>query len=112
MEQELSVEWSRSVSTMVGGFRASVGTLGDDPDVIQLIGELSLASEKFGQLWARHDVEVREGGWARLQHPQYGALELRREKLQNAGTDGMALAVHHAAPGSERRAPRLRGYFG
>lgn len=100
-EQQLYVEWSRLVSSMVAGFRASVGTLGDDPAVIQLVGELSLASEKFRQLWARHDVEVREGGWARLQHPQYGELELRREKLQIAGTDGILLAVYHAAPGSE-----------
>ena len=44
---------------MVASFRASIGTDTDDPRVAQLVGELSLASEPFGKLWARHDVKAR-----------------------------------------------------
>ncbi|WP_380171885.1 helix-turn-helix domain-containing protein [Kineococcus sp. DHX-1] len=85
---------------MVAAFRASVGAGTDDPRVARLVGELSLASPEFARLWARHDVRDLAGGTARLQHPEVGLLELRREKLAVGGTDGQLLVVHHAERGS------------
>lgn len=70
-------------------------------DAINLVGELSLASEPFRRLWARHDVAALAGGSMRLRHPQAGMLELRREKLPISDSGGQILAIYHAEPGSE-----------
>ena len=86
---------------MVASFRASIGTDIDDPRTAQLVGELSLASEPFRQLWARHDVRPLAGAPARLRHPQVGMLELRREKLPIGDSGGQLLVIYHAEPGSD-----------
>ncbi|HEU5419158.1 MAG TPA: helix-turn-helix transcriptional regulator [Streptosporangiaceae bacterium] len=100
-ERALYPDWEQAVRGMVAGFRASVGTDVDDPRIIQLVGELSLASEPFRRLWARHDIAPLAGGSMRLRHPQAGLLELRREKLPIADSGGQILAIYHAEPGSE-----------
>jgi transcriptional regulator with XRE-family HTH domain len=100
-EQELYPDWEKVARGLVAGFRASVGSEADDPRITQLVGELSLASEPFRRLWARHDVSALVGGTMRLRHPRVGPLELRREKLPLADSGGQILAVYHAQPGSE-----------
>ncbi|GAA1894718.1 helix-turn-helix domain-containing protein [Lapillicoccus jejuensis] len=93
-DRSLFVEWDRQAVSFVAGFRASVGT-SDDPEVARLVGDLSLRSETFRRLWARHDVVPLAGGVSLLQHPLVGRLELRREKLPLADTDGQILAIYH-----------------
>jgi transcriptional regulator with XRE-family HTH domain len=100
-ERDLYPDWEQAVRSMVAGFRASVGSLVDDPRIVQLVGELSLASEPFRRLWARHDVTALAGGSLLLRHPRAGLLELRREKLPISETGGQILAIYHAEPGSE-----------
>ncbi len=109
-EREFYQDWDQVARSMVAGFRASIGTDGDDPRIVQLVGELSLASEPFRRLWARHDVAALSGGSLRLRHPQLGPLELSREKLPLADSGGQILAIYHAAPGSAaaRGLDRLR----
>ena len=77
-----------------------LGTDNDDPRVAQLVGELSLASEPFRKLWARHDVRALEGAAVRMRHPEVGPLDLRLEKLPIGDSGGQLLVVYHAAPGS------------
>ncbi|MEU4242900.1 helix-turn-helix transcriptional regulator [Actinoplanes sp. NPDC026619] len=100
-ERALYPDWERDTAVLVAGFRESVGTDTDDPRFVQLVGELSLSSEQFRQLWARHDVQTRDGRPTRLEHPQVGELSLRREKLTIGEAPGQLLAVYHAEPGSE-----------
>jgi transcriptional regulator with XRE-family HTH domain len=100
-EQDLYPDWEHDIGGMVAAFRASIGTGLDDPRTMQLVGELSLASEPFRQLWARHDVKALAGGRSRLRHPQVGMLELRREKLPIGDSGGQLLVIYHAEPGSE-----------
>ncbi|MGM1057674.1 helix-turn-helix domain-containing protein [Saccharothrix sp. Mg75] len=99
-ERELNPDWEQQVGGMVAAFRASIGTDVDDPRTAQLVGELSLASELFRRLWARHDVKPLAGGATRLRHPVLGMLELRREKLPIGDSGGQLLVVYHAEPGS------------
>jgi transcriptional regulator with XRE-family HTH domain len=89
-ERELHPEWERMIGGLVAAFRTSLGTDGDDPRLAQLVGELSLGSEQFRQLWARHDVK-----------PLAGKLELRLEKLPVGDSGGQLLVIYHAEPGSE-----------
>jgi transcriptional regulator with XRE-family HTH domain len=99
--RDLYRDWESAAATMVAGFRASIGTDIEDPRIAQLVGELSLASEPFRQLWARHDVRPLAGGVARICHPQVGPLELRREKLSIGDSGGQLLVIYHAEPGSD-----------
>jgi transcriptional regulator with XRE-family HTH domain len=93
--------WNEATAAQIAGFRQSVGTDTDDPRFIELVGELSLASSRFRQLWARHDVAGRRGAPTMIAHPQVGELHLNREKLAIGGTDGMLLVIYHPEPGSE-----------
>src|ERR1035441_9167880 len=99
-EQALYPDWDQATARMVAGFRESVGTDADDPGFVQLVGELSLSSERFRQLWARHDVQTREGMPTLIRHPQVGDLTVSREKLAIGGTDGQLLVIYHAQPGT------------
>jgi transcriptional regulator with XRE-family HTH domain len=99
-ERDLYPDWHKVVVDLVASFRVSIGTDTDDPGVVQLVGELSLGSEEFRRLWARHDVRPIGGGAFRLRHPEHGDLELRREKLPLGDTNGQILAVYYAEPGS------------
>jgi transcriptional regulator with XRE-family HTH domain len=88
-----------STST-VGALRSAVSSDLDDPRLNELVGELSVASERFRRLWARHDAIPRRSGVARIHHPQVGLLELSYEKLPIPWADRQTLAMYHAAPGS------------
>jgi transcriptional regulator with XRE-family HTH domain len=99
-EKALYPDWEKATAGLVAGFRQSVGTDVDDPGFVQLVGELSLSSERFRRLWARHDVLSFEGAPVRLDHPQVGELVLSREKLTITGSDGQLLVVYHAQPGT------------
>ncbi|MBM6403949.1 helix-turn-helix domain-containing protein [Phycicoccus sp. CSK15P-2] len=99
-EQAMFPQHDRAAAGLVAGFRASVGSDTDDPRVIELVGELSLASPLFRRLWARHDVGPRQGGVVPFMHPQVGELRLIREKLLIGGTDRMMLVIYHADVGS------------
>ena len=99
-ERALYPDWDRASAGLVAGFRASVGTDTDDPRFIELVGELSLASDTFRKLWARHDVVRREGTSMILDHPQVGELTMYREKLAITGTAGQVLVLFHPEPGT------------
>ncbi|GIL29454.1 helix-turn-helix domain-containing protein [Actinocatenispora comari] len=99
-EQAMYPDWDRATAGLVAGFRQAVGTDTDDPRFIELVGELSLGSDRFRRLWARHDVGPWEGSAVLLEHPQVGELTLYREKLGIGGTNGQVLAIYHADRGS------------
>jgi hypothetical protein len=99
-ERDLLADWEHAIGGMVASFRASLGA-SDDPRTAQLVGELSLASEPFRRLWARHDVKPLVGVANRLRHPQVGMLELRLEKLAIGDSGGQLLVIYHAEPGSD-----------
>jgi transcriptional regulator with XRE-family HTH domain len=100
-ERALFPEWERASEYLVAAFRQLVGTDTDDPRFIELVGELSLASPRFGTLWARHDVAPRQGAAMVFTHPEVGELRLNREKLLISGTDAQMLVIYHPDAGSD-----------
>lgn len=107
-EQAMFPQQERAAAALVAGFRESVGTDVDDPRFIELVGELSLASPLFRELWARHDVGVLSGSVSvQLDHPQVGMLEFNREKLLVSGADRVMLVIYHPDAGSDA-AEKLR----
>ncbi len=92
--------WEYVTESTVAGLRALVGPDVDDPRLNELVGELSVRSERFRQLWARHDARPKRSGTSLLDHPQVGPLELSYEKLPIPDTNCQTLVIYHAEPGS------------
>jgi transcriptional regulator with XRE-family HTH domain len=92
--------WEHVTESTVADLRALVGPDVDDPRLNELVGELSVRSERFRQLWARHDVRPKRSSTTWIDHPLVGPLELSYERLPIPNTDRQTLAVYHAAPGS------------
>lgn len=99
-EQALHPEWEAVTECFVANLRQAVGNDIDDPRFIELTGELTLASPRFRQLWARHEVRGQRGTPLRLEHPQVGPMTLNRERLAIDGADGLMLIVYHPDFGS------------
>ncbi|MFI9535081.1 helix-turn-helix transcriptional regulator [Nocardia fusca] len=103
-------EWNSIAADTVASLRATAGTDLDDPQLTELVGELSLKSEDFRQLWARHDVRTKTAGTKRFHHEMVGELTLSFESFTVNGVPGQTLIVYHAEPGSpSERALSLLG---
>ena len=86
---------------LVATLRSAAGPDVDDPRLTELVGELSVRSDLFRRLWARHDVRRHPGGGVyRVAHPQVGDLELRFDKFRVADAEDQVLVVYQAEPGS------------
>jgi transcriptional regulator with XRE-family HTH domain len=91
----------RVTEASVAALRALTGPDVDDPRLEELVGELSVRSERFRRLWARHDVKPKRSGRSQIDHPQVGPLDLGYEKLPITDTDRLTLVLYHAEPGSK-----------
>lgn len=101
-EQSLYSDWDDTSARLVAGFRRSVGTDTNDARFIDLVGELSLASDRFRTLWAEQDVQPRQNWPITIDHPLIGEITLNREKLTIGDTvRSLTLAIYHPTPGSD-----------
>jgi hypothetical protein len=67
--------------------------------MVELVGQLSIASQRFRTLWARHDVKHRSTGPALFYHPQVGPLDLHYT-ISHLLDQRQILVTYHADPGS------------
>ena len=98
--QHYHPHWERYTAIAVAHLRAQIGTETGDERLQTLIGELSLKSDRFRQLWARHDVRTVQSGTFVIRHPRVGVLELLIEKFSVVGADGLEILFLHAEPGT------------
>ncbi|MFD8255153.1 helix-turn-helix domain-containing protein, partial [Streptomyces werraensis] len=109
-QRELFVEWDQKACDMVAYLRMDAGQHPDDPALSALVGELSVKSEEFRTLWARHDVKEKSHGVKRLRHPLVGELTLLWESFRPAGEAEQSLVTYFAESGSpSAEALRLLG---
>jgi transcriptional regulator with XRE-family HTH domain len=95
-------DWHHVATDVVAALHTAVGSTPDDPRLIALVGELSIASESFRTLWAHYDVGPRPGtGITHMNHPTVGPLALRFEKLAFTGHPGLGLVLFWAEPGTQ-----------
>ncbi|MCU1525190.1 MAG: transcriptional regulator [Microbacteriaceae bacterium] len=102
--REFNRDWEAMTERTVAGLRATVGSEVNDPQLAQLVGELTLRSERFRQLWAQRELRPKGSGVSLLQHPEVGALDLHYEKFVVDGAAGQVLVVFHAEPGTPSEA--------
>jgi transcriptional regulator with XRE-family HTH domain len=105
-------DWETSVHDIVAGLRGEAGRNPYDPELTDLIGELSTRSEEFRVLWAGHDVRFHRSGTKVLHHPLAGDLTLSYEVLELPADAGLELVTYSAGPGSqtERALAELAGW--
>ncbi|MEU1021389.1 helix-turn-helix transcriptional regulator [Streptomyces sp. NPDC005900] len=98
--RELFVDWEHKASDIVSFLRMDAGCYPDDPQLSALVGELSVKSEEFRNLWATHDVREKGHGVKRLRHALVGELTLAYETLRLPDDCDQSLVMYHAEPDS------------
>ena len=98
--RELYVDWDEATDVAVSGLREAAGSDPDDPRLQSLIDELSAASERFREVWARADVGYRVGV-IHMRHPKVGDLYLHRYRLNIPHSGGQHMLIYRAEPGSD-----------
>ena len=101
-------DWDNVAQSAVARLRALAGPDIDDPRLVELVGELSVRSDWFRRLWARHDIRAAASPVRTFNHPLVGSIELRAEWLAITGADGQLLIVFHAVPGSRSEQALIR----
>src|ERR1700752_451421 len=98
--RELYLDWDEATDVVVSGLRDLAGSDPDDPRLRALVDELSAASARFRELWARAEVGYR-AGVVHMRHPQVGDLRLRSSGLIVPHSGGQHLLIYRAEPGSD-----------
>jgi transcriptional regulator with XRE-family HTH domain len=101
--REFFVDWHEATDVAVSGLREAAGSDPEDPRLVSLIDELSAASERFRELWARADVGYRVGVM-HMRHPKVGDLYLHRNRFNIPHSGGQHLLTYRAEPGSKSAA--------
>ncbi|MER5751573.1 helix-turn-helix transcriptional regulator [Streptomyces sp. NPDC002088] len=96
----LYTDWERVAADCVATLRLYAGRHSDDPQLTELIGELSLHSDTFRRLWADHDVQAHTTGTKRLHHPLVGDLTLDYVVLAVEGDPDQTLIIYTPEPAS------------
>ncbi|MEV2236402.1 helix-turn-helix transcriptional regulator [Streptomyces phaeochromogenes] len=75
-------DWDAVAVETVATLRHESGKYPEDPVLWNLVGELSIASPAFVELWAHQDVHLKTNGRRRINHPYVGNLQLNYEFLR------------------------------
>jgi hypothetical protein len=100
--RELYVDWEDATDAAVSGLRELAGTVPDDARMQTLIAELSSASPRFRESWAR--ANGYRLGVLHMRHPRVGDLYLSRNQLivpHVPHTVGQHVLIYRAEPGSD-----------
>lgn len=97
--RDFFVDWDEATEVAVSGLRESAAGDLRDPRLQALIDELSAASDRFRELWARADVGYRTG-ILHMRHPVAGDLYLRRTRLSIPDSDTQVF-IYHPEPDSD-----------
>ncbi len=93
----------------VANLRSLTGADIDHPRLRDLVGELSLHSPLFAEIWARNEVQVKSSGAKRIVLADVGVVELRWDTLEVAGARGQRVVVYQPVEGtgSDEKLARL-----
>ncbi|MFI1919444.1 hypothetical protein [Nocardia sp. NPDC020380] len=91
----------------VATLRAAAGPQPHAPQMIELIEELSLRSDEFRRMWARHDVHRKGSAIKLFHHPLVGRLTLHQHVLTLPDHPDLQLWIYQAESGSEHALGKL-----
>jgi transcriptional regulator with XRE-family HTH domain len=93
-------EWEGVAEETVGYLRMYAGRYPDDPELAELVGELSIHSDDFRTFWARHEVKDKTFGAKMQHHSVVGDITVQYETLQPPGDPDQLLVTYTVEPGS------------
>lgn len=96
--------WTRKARATVADLRLIAGRFPDDPGLTGLVGELTVASAEFADLWAAHSVGDCGTDTRTYHHPTVGTMTLMVEFMALPNDEGQRVAVYGAEPGSASEA--------
>nr|WP_246422368.1 helix-turn-helix transcriptional regulator [Nocardiopsis mwathae] len=102
--QQRYIRWQEKAEDTVAFVRLDAGRHPDDPELAQLIEELSSQSEDFRRMWSEHDVRDITHGPKPLYHPLVGVLQVSFETLQLPDEPDQAVVVYLPEPGTSAAA--------
>jgi len=100
--RDLYADWPAKARAVVGTLRLAAGQHPDDAAISALIGELSVRSSEFSDLWAAHRVKVGADATYEMRHPLVGVLTVTQQVLR--AERGRSVVVTTTEPGSPSRA--------
>jgi hypothetical protein len=99
------VDWELLTSVAVARFRTVTAQHLDDPVLHELIDGLAMRSNRFAELWRRHEVLPAELTPAHVEHPEVGRLAFASSYWQMSGTPSVQLLLY--LPRTSATATRL-----
>jgi hypothetical protein len=92
--------WRQSTRRVVAHLRASADFSKDAADIQDLVSEMSEKSDRFVELWDRHEVMSASGFPMAFYRPDIGHMEFRYQAFTLPKTGGQMLGIFSPAPGS------------
>jgi transcriptional regulator with XRE-family HTH domain len=105
--RDLLVDWNNQARNVASYLRMASSDQPDDPQLAELIGELSIKSAEFARIWAAHPVSECVHGVREYHHPVVGHLTLNEESLRLPDDPGQRL-IFSAATAGTSSAERLQ----
>jgi hypothetical protein len=93
-------DWEVLAEEAAAYLRLDAGRHPTDARLASLVGELSITSETFRALWARHDIREKNRGHTRIRHPVVGELEFDYQALSFPTVPDQLLVTYAFTPGS------------
>jgi transcriptional regulator with XRE-family HTH domain len=91
--KQFVVNWEMRSRRLVAEFRADCRSRLEEPEVKQLVDELSNSSSDFERFWKQHDVLERQGGQREFQHPDLGLIEFQQVTLRLVEQEQLKLVL-------------------
>ena len=98
--RQLHQDWAHDAREAVAALRMEAAADPDDPDLAQLVGELSLRDPDFRTWWAEHRVNSASYGTKHYRHHMVGDLTLDCDTWTSPDGSGQRLMILTAEPGS------------
>lgn len=101
--RSLYADWPRAARDSVAVLRMEASRRPDDPDLIALVGELSIRDPGFRAWWTSHPVHGLGPVPRTFHHPVAGTLTLDVHQLSVGTHPDLLLVAYTAPPGSRSR---------
>lgn len=88
----------------MGKLRLAVGEHPDDPELAELIGQLTMKSREFTSLWSEHRVRAWDIATHRMRHPLVGPMDVVQQAMPVPNEPGQRIVAVTAAAGSSSQA--------
>jgi transcriptional regulator with XRE-family HTH domain len=93
-------DWETCARSAVGSLQMYAGRHPHDPELAQLVGELSVRDADFRRWWADHDVARMAHGAKDYHHPVVGDVTVGYESFTPTGDPDLQFAINTVEPGS------------